>query len=108
MFVTVPKISVRRESFSVSILSSFEKFFASEAYVTIFDFRSNFFCLTVPKKFVGEHFCAVFPELWVSKSLDKRGRESRFSVRIFLSHSAKKFRRGTFLCFTTFGYRKSL
>ena len=24
------------------------------------DFPSEFLCVTVPKKFVGEHFCAVF------------------------------------------------
>ena len=43
----------RGESFSVSLISGIEKFYASEGYVTIFDFLSNFFCLTVPKIFVG-------------------------------------------------------
>ena len=33
---------------------------------------------------------------------------SRFSVRNFLSHSAEKFRRGSFYCCINFGYRKSL
>ena len=33
---------------------------------------------------------------------------SRFSVERILSHSAEKFRRGTLLCFTDFGYRKNL
>ena len=37
------------EPFSVSLISSIQKFYASEGYVTIFDFLSKFFCLTVPK-----------------------------------------------------------
>ena len=36
------------EYFSVSLISGIEKFYASEGYVTISDFLSNFFCLTVP------------------------------------------------------------
>ena len=48
------------ESFSVSIFSGIEKFYASEGYVTIFDFLSKFFCPTVPKCFLVEPFCAVF------------------------------------------------
>ena len=36
------------------------------------------------------------------------GGVSRFSVQNFLSHSAEFFRRRTFWCFTTFGYRKNL
>ena len=49
-----------REPFKVSLISGMEKFFASEGYVMIFDFLSQFFCFTVPKNFVGETFCAVF------------------------------------------------
>ena len=33
---------------------------------------------------------------------------SRFSVEIFLSHSAENFRRRNFYCCINFGYRKSL
>ena len=44
----------------------------------------------MPKIFVGEPFCAVFQK----KFMDKRGGVSRFSVEIFLSHSAENFRRG--------------
>ena len=58
--LTVQKISVGGESFSVSLISGVEKFYAAEGYVTIFDFLSKFFCLTVPKNLVGEPFCAVF------------------------------------------------
>ena len=53
----------RGESFSVSLISGIEKFYASEVYVTIFDFLSKFFCLTVPKNLVGEPFCAVFQKI---------------------------------------------
>ena len=51
------------ESFSVSLISGIEKFYASEGYVTIFDFLSKFFCLTVPKNLVGEPICAVFQKI---------------------------------------------
>ena len=53
----------RGESFSVSLISGIQKFHASEGYVTIFDFLSKFFCLTVPKNLVGEPFCAVFQKI---------------------------------------------
>ena len=71
------------------------------------DFPSKVFCLTVPKNFVGEPFCAVFQEISGSeKVMDKRrweaggggGGVSRFSFELFLSHSAEKFCRGTLLC----------
>ena len=39
--LTLPKILVR-EPFSVSLISGIEKRFASEGYVTIFDFLSKF------------------------------------------------------------------
>ena len=55
----MPKTSVAK-SFSVSIISGTEKNYASEGYVTIFDFPSKFFYLTMPKDFVGESFCAAF------------------------------------------------
>ena len=42
------------EHFSVSLISRIGNFLASEGYVTIFDLLSNFFCVTVPKNFVGE------------------------------------------------------
>ena len=42
------------EHFSVSLISRIGNFLASEGYVTFFDFLSNFFCVTVPKNFVGE------------------------------------------------------
>ncbi len=39
----------RVESFGVSLISGIENFYASESYVTVFDFLSKFFCLTLPK-----------------------------------------------------------
>ena len=73
-------------------------------------FPSKVFCLTVPINLVGEPFCAVFQKSSGSKNfMDKRrGGLSRFSIEIFLSHSAEKFRRGIFQCFTNFWSRKNL
>ena len=63
-------------------------------------FSVEFFCLTVPKNFAAEPFCAVFQKFPVAKKfMDKRGEGvSRCSVEHFLSHSAEKLRSGTFLC----------
>ena len=58
----MPNISVG-EAFSVAIDSAVKKICirvgggGGRGYQ---DFQSNFFCLTVPKNFVGESFCAVF------------------------------------------------
>ena len=60
--LTLPKNSVGG-ILSVSLISGIEKVYASEGYVTIFDFLSNFFCLPVPKNLVGEPFCAVFQRI---------------------------------------------
>ena len=85
----------RGESFSVSINSVIEKFYASEGYVTIFDFLSIFLS-PVPKILVGEPFCAVFHRISGSKNfwISSAGGVSRFSVENFLSRSAENFRRG--------------
>ena len=46
------------------------------------DFPSKIFCLTVPKKIVGEPFCAVFQK----KFIDKRGGSIKiFRRKIFVS-----------------------
>ena len=57
----------RSESFSVSLFSGIKKVYASEDYVTTFDFRSNFFCLTAPKVTVGGN-PLVFRYFRVSKN----------------------------------------
>ena len=71
------------------------------------DVPSKFFCLTLPKISVGEiSIVALFSgtgKVWI-----RRGRTSRFSVEIFLSQSAKNFRRGNLYCCINFGYWKSL
>ena len=73
------------------------------------DFLSKNFCLTVPKHFVVEPFCAVFQKNSGSKIfIDKKGGISRVSVENFLSDSAEKFRSGTLQCVINFGYRKIL
>ena len=59
----------RGEYYSVSIISDIENFDVAGDYVTNFHFLSKFFCLTLPKNFVGEPFCAVFQQ----KFVDKRG-----------------------------------
>ena len=62
------------------------------------DFPSKIFCLTVPKFSVGESFNVAFFS-GTKKSLEKRGGGdgvSRFSVEIFLSHSAENFRSGIY------------
>ena len=59
------------------------------------DFLSRIFCLTVTKHIVGEPFCVLFQKTSGSdKSLCIEGRGmaqgvSRFSTKIFLSHSAE-------------------
>ena len=73
-------------------------------------FLSKFFCLTMPKNFVGEPFCVVFQKFPAAKKFtDKReGEVSRFSGENFLSHSAEKVRKATLQGVTNFGYRKVL
>ena len=63
----------RGEYFSVPLFSGIEKFFASEGYVTTFDFLSNVFCPTVPNNLVDEPFCDVFQKLRWRKNLKIRG-----------------------------------
>ena len=53
--LTVLEIFVR-QPLRVSLLSGLGKIYASEGYVTIF---CRLFCLTAPRNFVGEPFCAV-------------------------------------------------
>ena len=74
------------ETFSVSVISGIEKIYVAGGYVTIFDFLSKFFCLTVPKNFVGEPFCAVIQQ----KFVDKRGGVSKFSVEKFYVSQLRK------------------
>ena len=69
------------------------------------------FCLTVPKLFVEEPFCAVLQNFSGSEKVygeEGGGGITKLSVEIFSSQSAEKIRRGIFYCFIRFGYRKML
>ena len=66
-------------------------------------FPSKKFCLTVPRKFVGEPF-SVSLISGIEKFYASEGYVTIF-CRNFLSHSAKKFRRGTLLCFVSENFR---
>ena len=87
------KISVG-ESFTVAIISGIEKVWIRDGG-EYQDFPSQIFCLTVLKNFVGEPFSvsliAGTEKVWI-----RRAGVSRLSVANFLSHSAEKYRRGTF------------
>ena len=88
----MPKTSLG-ESFTVGIISGIEKVWIRGGEYQ--DFASKVFCLTVMKNFIGEPFSvslsAGTEKLWI-----REGGVSRFSVEKFLSHSAEKFRSGTF------------
>ena len=58
--------------------------------------RRNFFCVAVPKNFIGEPFSVSF--ISGSKNFMLQGPMSLFSAEFFLSHSTETFRRGTVLC----------
>ena len=62
----------------------------------------------MPKISVGESFTVEtisgMEKVWIREV----GGVSRFSVEIFLSHSAENFRRGILYCCNNFGYRESL
>ena len=63
----------------------YRKFLFFRVYVTFFDFLSKIFCLKVPKKFVGEPFCAVFQKISGAEKVWIRGEGGllRFRVEIF-------------------------
>ena len=68
------------------------------------DFRTKFFCLTVPKDFLG---VPLFQKCsGIEKFLDNRG--ITILSKFFLSHSAKKFRGEPFNASENLGYRKIL
>ena len=66
-------------------------------------FLSKIFCLTVPKNFVGEPF-SVSIISGIEKFYASEGYVTVF-CRNFLSHSAKKVRRGTLLCCVSESFR---
>ena len=69
--LTVPRNLVG-ETFSVSLISGIERFYASEIYLTIL-FR-NFFCLSAEKFRRGTFLICVSEKIWYRKKImDKRG-----------------------------------
>ena len=62
-FVDVPLVvrvpQFEKRGFSVSLISGIENFFASEGYVTIFDFLSKFFCLSAENDRRWTLLCSV-------------------------------------------------
>ena len=81
------------EPFSVSLISGAQKVW-KRGVGEYQDFPSKIFCLKVPRSIVGEPFSVSlfsgFEKIWI-----REGGVSRFSVEIFLSHSAENFLRGT-------------
>ena len=74
------------------------------------DFLSKLFCLTVPKNFVGEPFCAsqafqYRKTLWI-RGRGEGGREYHNFLSKTLSHIAEKNRRGTPLCCVSENFRQ--
>ncbi len=72
------------------------------------DFSSKFFCLTVPKKLVGEPFCAVFQKISFSElvyGLEVGGFQD-FLLETFCLTVKKNSVGGILQCFCNFGYRK--
>ena len=71
------------------------------------DFPSKVFCLTVPKKFVGEPFGVSLISVIENDWIRGEGDYQLFPSKIFCL-SVEKFCRGTLSCFINFGNRKSL
>ena len=70
------------ETFSVSLISGIERFYASEIYLTIL--CRNFFCLSAEKFRRGTFLICVSEKNLVSKKImDKRGGEGGGSITIF-------------------------
>ena len=70
-------------------------------------FPSEYFCPTVPKRFVGESFTVALIS-GTERVCIRGGGVSRFSVENFSSHSAEIFRGGILYCCINFGNRKGL
>ena len=75
-------------------------------------FPSKIFRHTVPKISVGESFTvaiiSAIEKVWIRVGGGRGGGISRFSVKMFLSHSAETFRTGILYCCNNFGSQKNL
>ena len=85
-----------REPFRVSLISAMEKLFASEGYVTIFDFVSKYFCLTVPRNFIGKRFSESIlsgaEEVWIRDGVKYHDFPSKVFVSVAKNFVRKPFR----------------
>ena len=102
----VPNNSVG-ESFSVALISVTERvWIRRRGEIKIF--RRKFFVSPCWKNSVGESFTVALKSC-SEKVYGQEGKGvSRYSVEIFLCHSAEKFRRGNLYCCIKVVYRKSL
>ena len=97
------------EPFSASLLSDIEKFYAYEGSITIF--CQKFFVTQCRKNSSGSPSMLCFRKFPLAKKfMDKRGGGGYqgFPSKIYLSHSAENFRRGTLYCFIDLGFGKML
>ena len=73
-------------------------------------FFQKIFCLTVPKNFVGEPFCAVIQKISGSEKVygleGGGGRSIKIFRRKFLSHTTEKLRSGTLVSHKISGTEK--
>ena len=71
-------------------------------------FRSKNFCLTVPKNFVGEPFCAVFQKIsGIEEFMEKRGGGAKVFCRNLFVSQRRKLSQGHPLVFHCFWVSKN-
>ena len=98
--LTEPKNFVGEPHYGVSENFGYRKFYASERGGGYHVSLSKTF-VTVPKNFVGEHFC-VSKKFWYRKFSSKGGGSFTVSSKFFHLTGPKKLRQGTILCFRKF------
>ena len=108
--LTVPKNFVG-ETFSVSLISGIERFYASEIYLTIL--CRNFFCRSAEKFRRGTFLICVSEKIWYRKKImDKRGGgKGGGSITIFsrkvLVSQCQNISWASLQCFRKFGVSKN-
>ena len=92
-------------------ISCIEKFYASEGYVTIFDFLSNFFLVSQCRKYSQVNPSVLwFKKFPVAKNfMDKRGGSIKIFRRIFFVSQCRKSSQvnPSVLCFKKFPVAKN-
>ena len=101
-------ISQRNPSVLCSRKFLLAKMFMDKKEGEVSRFSFGFFCLTMPKNAVGEHFSLIkisgIEKVWMRGMREYQD----FPSKIFLSHIPEKIRGGTLYGVTDFGYRKTL